>query len=74
MSDTLINQDSDILGGTPVLRDTRAHVRILIDYLEAGDPLDEFLENHPIVPRRQVVGLLKRVRSMLDRRLVEAAA
>lgn len=45
---------------------TRVPVRILIDYLEAGDPLDEFLENHPTVSRHQAVGLLERVKSMLD--------
>lgn len=66
MPDTLINRDPEILGGTPVFFGTRVPVRILIDYLEAGDPLDEFLENHPTVSRHQAVGLLERVKSMLD--------
>lgn len=66
MPDALIKRDPEILGGTPVFFGTRVPVRILIDYLEAGDPLDEFLENHPTVSRHQAVGLLERVKSMLD--------
>lgn len=67
MPDALIKRDPEILGGTPVFFGTRVPVRILIDYLEAGDPLDEFLENHPTVSRHQAVGPLERVKSMLDR-------
>ena len=59
MPDTLINRDPDILGGTPVSCGTRVQVRTLVDYLAAGDPLDEFLENHPTVLRHQAVGHLK---------------
>ena len=49
MTDTLINRDPDILGGTPVFSGTRVPIRILMEYLEAGDRIDEFLENHPTV-------------------------
>lgn len=72
MPDTLINRDPEILGGTPVFFGTRVPVRILIDYLEAGDPLDEFLDNHPTVNRGQAVGVLERAKSMLEGRLEEA--
>ena len=72
MPDTLINRDPEILGGTPVFFGTRVPVRILIDYLEAGDPLDEFLDNHPTVSRGQAVGVLERVKSMPEGRLDEA--
>ncbi len=40
---TVIDKDTDILGGTPVFSGTRVPVRILMEHLEAGDRLDEFL-------------------------------
>ena len=74
MTDTLINRDPEILGGTSVFSGTRVPVRILMEYLEAGDRLDEFLENHPTVSRNQAVGVLERAKAMLDEHLDEAAA
>ena len=74
MPDALINRDPEILGGTPVFFGTRVPVRALIDYLEAGDTLDEFLDNHPTVSRDQAVGVLGRMKSMLDGRLGESVA
>ena len=74
MTDTLINRDPDILGGTPVFAGTRVPVRILMEYLEAGDRLDEFLENHPTVSRNQALGVLDRAKAMLDGHFDEAAA
>ena len=73
MTDTLINRDPDILGGTPVFSGTRVPIRILMEYLEAGDRLDEFLENHPTVSLNQAVGVLERAKAMLDGHLDEAA-
>ena len=52
-SDSPIKSDPDILGGAPVFRGTRVPVRILIEHLEAGDRLDEFLEDYPSVSRDQ---------------------
>ena len=45
----------DILGGTPVFAGTRVPVRILLEHIEAGDSLDEFLENFPSVSREQAI-------------------
>ena len=73
MTDTLINRDPDILGGTPVFSGTRVPIHILMEYLEAGDRLDEFLENHPTVSRNQAVRVLERAKAMLDGHLDEAA-
>lgn len=42
-----IHSDPEIMGGTAVFVGTRVPVQTLLDYLEAGDPLDEFLENYP---------------------------
>ena len=55
----IIHSDPDILGGTPVFVGTRVPVRILLDYLEGGDPLEEFLENYPSVTRDQAVAFLE---------------
>jgi uncharacterized protein (DUF433 family) len=55
----IIHCDPDILGGTPVFVGTRVPVQNLIDCLEAGDTLDEFLDSFPTVNREQVVAALK---------------
>lgn len=55
----IVHSDPEILGGTPVFVGTRVPVRILLDYLEGGDPLEEFLDNYPSVSREQAVGFLE---------------
>ena len=60
-----IHSDPDILGGTPVFVGTRVPVQTLLDYLEAGDPLDEFLEDFPSVTREQTVAVLELAKEML---------
>ena len=65
MTDALIDRNPDILGGTPVFAGTRVPVRILIEYLEAGDPLNEFLDNFPTVSRSQAIGVLELAKTML---------
>jgi uncharacterized protein (DUF433 family) len=55
----LISRSDEVLGGTPVFRDTRVPVRTLVDYLAAGQSLDEFLEDFPTVPREDAVGVLE---------------
>lgn len=61
----LVHSDPDILGGVPVFVGTRVPVRTLIDYLEAGDPLDEFLDNFPSVTREHAVAVLELAKEML---------
>lgn len=46
-----ISSTLDILGGTPVFKDTRVPVFILFDYLKGGDTLQDFLENYPTVKK-----------------------
>jgi uncharacterized protein (DUF433 family) len=46
------------MGGTPVFRGTRVPVQTLVEYLEAGDSIDEFLEGFPTVTRAQVIAFL----------------
>lgn len=60
-----IERSADVLGGTPVFSGTRVPVRTLIDYLEAGDSLNEFLTDFPTVTREQAVAVLERAREAL---------
>ncbi|MFO0842124.1 MAG: DUF433 domain-containing protein [Gemmataceae bacterium] len=61
----VVHSDPDILGGTPVFVGTRVPVRALLDYLEAGESLHEFLEDFPSVTREQAVGALELAKRML---------
>ena len=61
----IIHSDAGVLGGTPVFVGTRVPVHTLLDYLEAGDSLDQFLEHFPSVTREQAVALLELAKSML---------
>lgn len=49
----------DVLGGVPVFKGTRVPVQNLIDYLEAGDSIDEFLEDFPTVKKDQAIWALE---------------
>ena len=69
-----IDRNPDILGGTPVFAHTRVPVRILMEYLEAGDRLDDFLEDFPSVSRDQAVSVLEKARMILVGEQDEAAA
>ena len=60
-----IHRDPEIMGGTPVFVGTRVPVQTLLDYLEAGDPMDDFLEDFPSVSRDQVVAVLELAKEML---------
>jgi len=55
----IIHRHPDILGGTPVFVGTRVPVKTLMDYLEAGDRLDEFLDHFPSVTREQAIAALE---------------
>ena len=61
----LIHRDPNILGGTPVFVGTRVPVQTLLDYLEAGDSLDDFLEQFPSVLREHAVAVLELAKEML---------
>ena len=61
----LITCNTRIMSGTPVFQNTRVPIKNLIDYLEAGDSLDEFLEDFPSVSRAQVMQALELAKEML---------
>ena len=60
-----VRSDPEILGGTPVFVGTRVPVQSLFDYLEGGEPLDEFLRQFPSVKRDQVIAALDLARVTL---------
>lgn len=53
------HSDPDILGGEPVFTGTRVPVKTLLDYLESGETIDDFLEGFPSVKREQVIQFLE---------------
>lgn len=57
---SVITSSPDILGGTTVFVGTRVPVRTLIDYLEGGETIDDFLEGFPTVSREHVIAYLRR--------------
>ncbi len=69
MAQNPIVKDVDILGGEPVFRGTRVPFKILIEYLEGGDTLDQFLEQYPSVNRELAVAAIEEARSSLVSRL-----
>jgi uncharacterized protein (DUF433 family) len=69
MSQNSIVKDPDILGGEPVFRGTRVPFKILIEYLEGGDTLDQFLEQYPSVSRELAIDAIEEARSSLISRL-----
>lgn len=62
---SVIHSDPEILGGTPVFVGTRVPLKNLIDYLEGGYSLDEFVDAFPTVTREQAVGALEAAGEML---------
>ena len=59
MATSIIQSSPDVLGGTPVFAGTRVPVRTLLDYLEAGDRIDDFLRDFPSVSRDQAIQVLE---------------
>jgi uncharacterized protein (DUF433 family) len=70
MKRAVISRNSNVIGGTPVFPGTRVPVQTLLDYLAAGESIDEFLEGFPGVTREQVIEFLEAAKD----RLVESVA
>ena len=61
----VMSSDPDVQGGAAVFTGTRVPVKNLIDYLEAGDSLEEFLDDFPSVSREQAVAALELAKEAL---------
>ena len=70
MKTAIICRSPDIMGGAPVFCGTRVPVQTLLDYLEAGESIDEFLAGFPSITREQVIQFLEDAKD----RLVESVA
>jgi uncharacterized protein (DUF433 family) len=65
MQQSVISRNPEIIGGTPVFRGTRVPVQTLLEYLEAGEKIDDFLAGFPSVSREQVVAFLEEAKDRL---------
>jgi uncharacterized protein (DUF433 family) len=65
MKQSVVSCDPNVMGGAPVFRGTRVPVQTLLDYLEAGDSIDEFLQGFPSVRREQVIAFLEEAKDRL---------
>jgi len=59
MKSSVISSNPEVMGGTPVFRGTRVPVQTLIDYLEAGESISDFLDGFPTVTKEQVIAFLE---------------
>ena len=67
--DSVIVKNKNILGGTPVFRGTRVPFQSLLDYLEGGESLEEFLDDFPTVSRADAIAALELAKSSLIKQL-----
>lgn len=65
MAEPVIVSSPDVLGGIPVFKGTRVPFRTLVDYLEAGQPLADFLDDFPTVTRQAAVEALEQAKALL---------
>jgi len=61
----IISASPEIMGGTPVFAGTRVPVQTLLDYLKAGESINDFLDGFPTVTREQVIALLEEAEKQL---------
>jgi uncharacterized protein (DUF433 family) len=65
IANQVIARDPDVLGGIPVFRGTRVPFQTLLDYLEGGQTLVEFLDDFPTVTRDAAISALQQAKSLL---------
>ena len=65
LKEPVIHSDPEILSGTPVFVGTRVPFQAMLDYIEAGQPLSEFLEDFPTVSKEQAIAALEQAKEAL---------
>jgi uncharacterized protein (DUF433 family) len=70
MKQPVVSLTPDVMGGTAVFHGTRVPVETLLDYLEAGETIDDFLEGFPSVTRQHVIAFLEEAKD----HVIEAAS
>ena len=68
MGQPLVTSSPDILSGAPVFAGTRVPVQALIDYLEGGETIDDFLAGFPTVKQDQVVAFLEEAAARMSKK------
>ena len=63
MQKSFVSRSPEILGGTPVFAGTRVPIQTLIEYLEAGESIHDFLKGFPTVSREQVIAFLEEAKT-----------
>ncbi|MGL5832308.1 MAG: DUF433 domain-containing protein [Waterburya sp.] len=63
---SIISTSPDVMGGTPVFAGTRVPVQTLLDYLKAGESIEDFLDGFPSVKREQVIAFLEEAGKQLN--------
>jgi uncharacterized protein (DUF433 family) len=63
MKSTVVTSSPDVMGGTPVFAGTRVPIENLLDYLEGGESIEDFLEGFPSVSREQVITFLEETKA-----------
>ena len=63
MKSTVVTSSPDVMGGTPVFAGTRVPIENLIDYLEGGESIEDFLDGFPSVTREQVIAFLEETKA-----------
>jgi len=69
--ESVIIRDPEILSGAPVFRGTRVPFQNLLDYLEGGETLDEFLKQFPGATRKQAIAALEEAKSLIPARFAK---
>jgi uncharacterized protein (DUF433 family) len=67
MKEPIITSSPDVMGGTPVFAGTRVPAQTLLDYLKAGESIDDFLEGFPTVSREQVISFLEEAEEQISK-------
>ena len=62
MKRSVVSRDPEVMGGAPVFSGTRVPIQTFIEYLEAGDSIDQFLKGFPSVTREQVIAFLEQAK------------
>jgi len=65
MKQPVVSRSPDVMGGAVVFSGTRVPVQTLLDYLEAGDSIDEFLAGFPAVTREHAIAFLEQAKDRL---------
>jgi uncharacterized protein (DUF433 family) len=65
MSQQIVSCSPDVMGGTPVFTGTRVPVQTLLDYIEGGETIDDFLAGFPTVHREQIVAFFEEAKNRL---------